>query len=62
MLPVDPYATSKLKLSTFAFSFDTISEAIPGGALKYNVVSRRDQENTVKGLFLRSRGVRMQHV
>ena len=23
----------------------------PGGPLKYNVVSRRDQENTVKGLF-----------
>ena len=26
-----------------------------GGALKYNVVSRRDQENTVKGLFFEIR-------
>ena len=35
----------------------------PGGPLKCNVVSRRDQENAVKGLFfLKSSGVRAQRV
>ena len=35
---------------------------VPGGPLNCNVVSRRDQENAVKGLFFRSSGVRVQRV